>query len=85
MLEEIEILICHSNITQQGMVFLIRGSEESEIGAFLFTGCQTSMSQAGREGGKRLLPRSGQRMLLQASVGLSYNNLDTMPCPKRVL
>lgn len=70
MLEEIEILIWQSNITQQGMTFLIRGSEESEIGAFLFTGCQTSMCWAAREGGKGLPPRGGQLMLLQTSTGL---------------
>lgn len=70
MLEEIEILIWQSNITQQGMTFLIRGSEESEIGAFLFNRCQTSMSWAGTVGGKGLLPSSGQLMLSQASAGL---------------
>lgn len=69
MLEEIEILIWQSNITQQGMTFLIRGSEESEIGTFLFIGCQTSVCWAGMEGGKGLPPRGGQLMLLQASAG----------------
>lgn len=70
MLGEIEILIWRSNITQPGMTFLIRGSEKSEIGAFLFTGCQTFISRAGKAGGKGLPPRSGQLILLQASVGL---------------